>query len=143
MNSYVKLILKSRYLKVLFFLVLIFFVVDYINLKNYNIYEGKIIGFEEVIKKEHGYRTSVLIKHKFPTIEYYKNNDTIEFDDGRRTLFSNFKINEKVTVLESKENHNQAQIFSFFSYLISFEKSLVIVLLSLIIYGVIKLFKKS
>ena len=115
MNSYVKLILKSRYLKVLFFLVLIFFVVDYINLKNYNIYEGKIIGFEEVIKKEHGYRTSVLIKHKFPTIEYYKNNDTIEFDDGRRTLFSNFKINEKVTVLESKENHNQAQIFSFFS----------------------------
>lgn len=122
----------------------IFFIIDYLSLKNYNIYEGKIIGFDNrSTSYSVGKQGSVKINWDIPKMEYYKNNDTIICEDGRLVLISSFCLNEKIRVLESKKDKFQVKIFSFFYYWINFQKIVIGLLLSTIIFGYYFVFIKK
>jgi hypothetical protein len=104
----------------------IFFIIDCLSLKNYNIYEGKIIGFDNrSTTYSDGKQGNVKINWDIPKMEYYKNNDTIICEDGRLVLISSFGLNEKIRVLESKNDKFQVKIFSFFYYWINFQKIVI------------------
>ena len=112
-----------------------------INLNNYNFYDGKITGLHKVVKdyKEAGGRGhgTVRIAREMPEIEYYKNGDTIKCDQGDLRLVTNFKLNEKITVLVDKENNNKTMIYSLFYYWIDYNELIIFLFSFLIILGFI------
>ncbi|WP_396156625.1 hypothetical protein [Flavobacterium macrobrachii] len=139
-----KIIQKLNYFIVLLFTVLIFAVIDYVNLKDYHHYDGKVIGFREVVADEKGFRNvSVRIRHSFPEIGYFNGRDSVKFDAGQRVFYSNFKVNEKVTVLENKNDKYETHILSLFYYWTSYEKTIIIFLCSGLIYGIVFLLKRT
>ncbi len=127
---------------VIFTLFLVFSVFIYLkvtNLDNYYFYDGKITGFYKAASKYStaGRGSRVVITREIPEIEYYKNKDTIRCDQGDLRLVSNFKLNEKITVLVDKENNNKTMIYSLFYYWIDYNELIVFVFSFLIILGFI------
>ncbi|WP_337964953.1 hypothetical protein [uncultured Flavobacterium sp.] len=111
------------------------------NLDNYYFYDGKVTGLYKVVKDyssgDHG---SVLIGREIPEIEYYINNDTIKCDQGDLRLITNFKLNEKITVLVDKENKYKTKIYSLFYYWIDFNELILFLFAFLFVFGYIKIF---
>lgn len=113
------------------------------NLDKYNFYEGKIIGIRNITSSHTAGRGgSVLINRNIPEVEYYKDNDTIRYDQGELRLVTNFELNEKVTILENKEDEYENKIYSLFYYWIDYNELILCLLAFLFIYGYIKNFIK-
>ncbi|WP_291152907.1 hypothetical protein [Flavobacterium sp. UBA7680] len=113
------------------------------NLDNYNFYEGKIIGIRNITSSHtSGRGGAVLINRNIPEVEYYKDNDTIRYDQGELRLVTNFELNEKVTILENKEDEYENKIYSLFYYWIDYNELILCLLAFLFIYGYIKNFIK-
>ncbi|WP_343697468.1 hypothetical protein [Flavobacterium sp.] len=113
------------------------------NLDNYNFYEGKIIGLREITSSHtSGRGGSVLINRNIPEVEYYKGKDTIRYDQGELRLVTNFELNEKVTILENKENEYENKIYSLFYYWIDYNELILFLLAFLFVFGYIKNFIK-
>lgn len=117
------------------------------NLDNYNFYDGKIIDLHEITSSHtgggRGSSSTVLIRRNIPEIEYYKNKDTIRCDQGELRLFTNFKPNEKIKVLEDKEDEYKTKIYSLFYYWIDYNELIIFLFSVLFIYGYIKTFMKE
>lgn len=116
------------------------------NLDNYNFYDGKIIGLRQVTTSHtgggRGSSSSVLINRVIPEIEYYKNTDTVKYDQGELRLVTNFELNEKITVLEDKEDQYKTKIYSLFYYWIDYNELILVLFAVLFVYGYIKTFIK-
>ncbi|WP_163399156.1 hypothetical protein [Flavobacterium fluviatile] len=113
------------------------------NLGNYYFYEGKVISLNAVSSSYSGMRgQSVRIARKIPEIEYYKNNDTIRCDQGELRLVTNFELNERITVLEDKEDEYKVKIYSLFYYWIDYNELILCLFFFLFIYGYIRTFMK-
>lgn len=114
------------------------------NFDNYNFYEGKVISLQPVSSNYTGgmHGQSVTIAREIPEIEYYKNNDTIKCDQGELRLVTNFELNEKITVLEDKEDKYKVKIYSLFYYWIDYNELILCLLAFLFIYGYIRTFMR-
>lgn len=111
------------------------------NLDNYFFYDGKVTGLYKVVKSySSGDHDSVLIGREIPEIEYYINGDTIKCDQGDLRLVTNFKLNEKITVLVDKENNYKTKIYSLFYYWIDFNELILFLFAFLFVFGYIKNF---
>jgi hypothetical protein len=117
------------------------------NLDNYNFYDGKIAGLHTITAKNtgggRGSSSSVLITREIPEVEYYKNKDTIKYDQGELRLVTNFEVNEKIIVLEDKEDEYKTKIYSLFYYWIDYNELIVCLLAFLFIFGYIRAFIKQ
>lgn len=141
MNKNVLLILKSSIFKVIAFVVLVFIYYKYQNLDNYYLFEGKVVGFDDVTVKKSYYRSrGANIKMIIPKVEYYRTKDTVRCDFGELKMFTNFGINESVSVLENKRNQYDTKIFTLFYYWIEFFEIVFLGLVITIIYGFIYVF---
>ncbi len=134
--------IKKNAKSIAFLLVYIVFIyLKVTNLDNYYFYDGKVTGLYKVVKDyssgDHG---SVLIGREIPEIEYYINNDTIKCDQGDLRLITNFKLNEKITVLVDKENKYKTKIYSLFYYWIDFNELILFLFAFLFVFGYIKIF---
>jgi hypothetical protein len=58
-------------------------------------------------------------------------------------MYSNFEVNDKIQILESKEDQYQVKIFNIFYYWISFNKLVIITFLTLFIFGFHRVFIKK
>lgn len=126
---------------------LIFISLKSCELKSYRIYEGKVTGFEEVNIKyttySRGRYGSGNGKMTIPLFEYYKGNDTIQSSEGCIVLLSNFKVGEKIEVLENREFKNKVRIYSFFYFWLRFPEIIILILLCVIVYGCFKLYESK
>lgn len=126
---------------------LIFISLKSCELKSYRIYEGKVTGFEEVITKyttySRGRYGSGYGKMTIPLFEYYKDNDTIQSSEGCIVLLSNFKVGEKIEVLENREFKNKVRIYSFFYFWLRFPEIIILILLCVMVYGCLKLYESK
>jgi len=114
------------------------------NLNNYYFYDGKITGLYKIQSKHstagRSRYSTIIISREIPQIEYYKNNDTIRCDQGDLRLVTNFKLNEKITVLVDKEDVYKTKIYSLFYYWIEYNELILFLLAFLFILGFIKNF---
>ncbi|MCD0469031.1 hypothetical protein [Flavobacterium sp. JAS] len=110
------------------------------NFENYNFYNGKITGLTKSVSYHTGGRGSVLIGRIIPEFEYYVNGDTIKSAQGELKLVTNFKLNEKITVLVDKEDKYKTKIYSLFYYWIDFNELILFLLAFLFVLGYIKNF---
>ncbi|MFC4818422.1 hypothetical protein [Flavobacterium sp. GCM10023249] len=122
-----------------------FFYFKIMNLNNYNFYPGKVIGLEKIHSKVSSAGkinggSYVAIKRDIPNVEYYKNNDTIRYDQGELRLVTNFEVNEEIIVLENKQNDNKTYIYSVFYYWIDYYELVFTLFVFLFILGFIKNF---
>lgn len=123
---------------IVFFLILVFVSIKYYNLKEYTIYDAKIIGFEKVnvtvATSTHGGTTTYT--KLTPCVEYYKNSkDTIRYYDGKRVLYSSFYKNEKVKVLEDKNNQYNTTIFCLSYYWLEVSEIIMLALFATVFIG--------
>ncbi|MET0945438.1 MAG: hypothetical protein ABWY22_08510 [Flavobacterium sp.] len=137
-----KAFIRNNAKTIAFLLVYIVFIyLKVTNLDNYYFYDGKVTGLYKVVKSHStGARGSVLIGREIPEIEYYKNNDTIKCDQGDLRLVTNFEVNEKIKVLEDKDNNYETKIYSLFYYWIDFNELILFLFAFLFILGFIKNF---
>ncbi|WP_395066841.1 hypothetical protein [Flavobacterium sp.] len=131
---------------IVFFLILVFVSIKYYNLKEYTIYDAKIIGFEKVnvtvATSTHGGTTTYT--KLTPCVEYYKNSkDTIRYYDGKRVLYSSFYKNEKVKVLEDKNNQYNTTIFCLSYYWLEVSEIIMLALFATVFIGFYKVFLKK
>ena len=108
------------------------------ELNDYNEFPGKIIGFTDVNARQVEKNGVSYIAITIPVVEYINSKgEKLIYEDGTRVFYSNFKINEKVKVLENKKNKYNVRIYSFFYYWIYLIDLILIFLLTTIICGVI------
>jgi len=108
------------------------------ELNDYNEFPGKIIGFTDVNARQVEKNGVSYIAITIPVVEYINGKgEKLIYEDGTRVFYSNFKINEKVKVLENKKNKYNVRIYSFFYYWIYLIDLILIFLLTTIICGVI------
>ncbi len=120
-----------------------FFYLKIKNLNNFYSYKGKIVGLEKIssnsstIGKSRGNYTIV---RDIPRVEFYRGKDTISYEQGELRLFTNFKINEEVTVLVDKRNKYKTYIFSLFYYWVDYYELVLMLFVFLFIFGFIRNF---
>ena len=108
------------------------------ELNDYNEFPGKIIGFTDVNARQVEKNGVSYIAITIPVVEYINSKgEKLIYEAGTRVFYSNFKINEKVKVLENKKNKYNVRIYSFFYYWIYLIDLILIFLLTTIICGVI------
>lgn len=108
------------------------------ELNDYNEFQGKIIGFTDVNARQVEKNGVSYIAITIPVVEYINGKgEKLIYEDGTRVFYSNFKINEKVKVLENKMNKYNVRIYSFFYYWVYLIDLILIFLLTTIICGVI------
>ena len=143
-NSIFNYILKSLFTKIFCFVFVIFVLIDFINLQNYNIYEGKVTAVENTTTTHTSSRgRAVRINMDIPKFEFYREKDTVKSEDGNLVMYSNFSVNDKLKILQNKEDQNEIKIFNIFYYWIGFNKLVIIGFLSLFIFGYYKVFIKK
>lgn len=84
-----------------------------------------------------------------PEIEYYRDTDTITYDEGKRTLmiyltFDDsymFSVGESLRIVELKTDTDKRRPLTFFHYWLHTYELIVILLVSFIIFGVYQYFK--
>lgn len=128
------------------------------ELDAYHIRDGVVIGFDAQEQTEHSYRrggkaNSYTVMRATPIIKYYSQNDTVIYDEGKRTLLSYITLNdsafyttgEKLKILELKTNPDKVRPFTLFHYWIYTYELIFICLVAFIIFGALKVFgiKKS
>ncbi len=142
-NSYLVEFFKSLFLKIYFLVFAVFIFIEYNNLDNYNIFEGKISAVINTTSAHIPSKGSrkVKINHDYPVFEYYRNKDTVKTQDQSLVLYSNFYVGDKIKIIESKKDKYNIRILNIFYYWIGFEKLLIILLFTGIIYGIFDLIK--
>jgi len=151
-KKYIYLIKQKSFFRmafVLLFCLVFALVVFYIKreeLKEYTIYDAKVIGFTNVNVTEsvpsiRGSSSRTSYTRDIPIIEY-KNDEgkIISYEDGSRVLFSSFDLNEKIKVLENKENKYKVKVYSFFYFWIHIYEIIIFFLLLFIFYVFISVF---
>ena len=137
-NSYLIEFLKSRFLKIYLLVFTIFIFIEYKNLDNYNILDGKITAIKNITTSHipsKGNR-KIKINHNFPFFEYYRKTDTVKTTDQSLVIYSNFYVGEKIKVIENKNDRFEIRILNVFYYWIGFEKLIIILISTGIIYGI-------
>lgn len=137
-----KAFIRRNGVTIAFLLVYVVFIyLKVTNLNNYNVYDGRVTGLYKIVQSHstggHGW---VKIGRQIPKIEYYKNNDTIRCEQGDLRLVTNFKVNEKIKVLENKDSNYETKIYSLFYYWIDFNELILFLFAFLFILGFIKNF---
>ena len=116
------------------------------ELKEYTIYDAKVIGFTNVTVTEsvpstRGHSSSQTYSRDIPIIEYKnKEGKIISYEDGNRVLFSSFELNEKIKILENKEYKYKLKIYSFFYFWFHIYEFVIFILLLFIFYVFISVF---
>ncbi len=144
-NSLLIEFLKSRFLKIYLLVFASFIFIEYCNLDNYLIFEGKIIAVKNITTSHipsKGNR-KVKINHDYPVFEYYRKKDTLKTQDQSLVLYSNFYVGDKIKIIESKKDKFEIRILNVFYYWIGFEKLIIILLFAGIIYGIYYLIKTN
>ena len=134
---------------VLLFILAFALVVYYLKkeeLKEYTIYEAKVVGFTNVTVTEsvpstRGHSSRTTYSRDIPIIEY-KNNEgkIISYEEGHRVIFSSFELNEKIRILENKENKYKITVYSFFYFWFHIYELVIFILLLFIFYVFISAF---
>ncbi|NHM01612.1 hypothetical protein [Flavobacterium difficile] len=116
------------------------------ELKEYTTYDAKVIGFTNVTVSEsvpstRGHASNYTYSRDIPIIEYKnKEGKIISYEDGNRVLFSSFELNEKIKVLENKENKYKVKICSFFYFWFHIYEFVLFIFLLFIFYVFISVF---
>lgn len=116
------------------------------ELKEYNIYEGEVIGFTNVTVTEsvpstRGHSHSSTFSRDIPIIQYTDGNgELVSFEEGHRVIYSSFELYEKVKILENKQNTNKTVVLSFFYYWFHLYELIIFLLLLFIFYVFISAF---
>jgi hypothetical protein len=150
-NSTYSIKLKSffRMAFVLLFILAFALVVYYLKkeeLKEYTIYEAKVVGFTNVTVTEsvpstRGHSSRTTYSRDIPIIEYKnKEGKTISYEEGHRVIFSSFELNEKIRILENKENKYKIKVYSFFYFWFHIYELVIFILLLFIFYVFISAF---
>jgi len=116
------------------------------ELNDYYIYDGEVVGFTNVTVTEsvpstRGHSSKSTYSRDIPIIEY-KNNEgvLVTYEDGNRVIFSSFDLNEKIQVLEKKDNKYNTRIFSFFYFWFHIYELVLFLLFLFIFYVFISVF---
>lgn len=116
------------------------------ELEEYTIYDAKVVGFTNVTVTEsvpstRGHSSKHTYSRNIPIIEY-KNNEgkIISYEDGNRVIFSSFELNEKIRILENKENKYKIKVYSFFYFWFHIYELVIFILLLFIFYVFISAF---
>ncbi|MEL1244230.1 hypothetical protein AAEO56_08165 [Flavobacterium sp. DGU11] len=108
-----------------------FFSYKLIGLNEYNKYPGTITGFREAQRRYGGFRTGGGYETiTIPTVEYYKDNDTINFEAGQLNYFAFYSKGENVTVLERKDDPYKTKLHTFWYYYMPIPHLIIVMLLS-------------
>jgi hypothetical protein len=129
------------------------------GLRNYNIYPGKIIGFEKMdakyqtSRKLGGKERSCYLVRIIPKMKYFDGNDSIIYTEGRRTIVSYFitdesrifRKGENIHVIVEKKNPEKVRPLTFFHYWLYDYELITICLFSLLLFGYCRMYinKKS
>jgi len=147
--------MAKRIIVIFTILFFILFLSKIYNLRDYNIRQGKVVGFDSAEIIEH---SRTLRSHTFynvmrttPIIEYYSQLDTIVYDEGKRTLLSYLTLDdsffytkgEKIKILELQENPDKVISFTFFQYWLKTHELIILGLIAFVIYGYLKVFVKK
>ena len=136
---------KSLFLKIYLLVFAVFIFIEYNNLDNYNIFEGKITAVINTTSTHIPSKGSrkVKINHDYPVFEYYRKKDTLKTQDQSLVLYSNFYVGDKIKIVENKKDKFNIRILNVFYYWIGFEKLIIILLFTGIIYGIYDLIKAN
>ena len=123
------------------------------DLKDYYVYPGRVTGFEsftlmEPYYQKRGGAKTVAVNRVTPNIEYFREHDTVRYGEGDRTMLVYFtfddsymfSIDEKIKVLEAKEDETQTRPLTFFHYWLYVNELIVIFLIAFVIWGAQKVY---
>ena len=147
--------MAKRIIVIFTILFFILFLSKIYNLRDYNIRQGIVVGFDsaEIIEHSRTLRSHTIynVMRTTPIIEYYSQLDTIVYDEGKRTLLSYLNLDdsffytkgEKIKILELQENPDKVIPFTFFQYWLKTHELIILSLIAFVIYGYLKVFVKK
>lgn len=132
------------------------FCIKIYELRDYNIYNGKVIGFEKLLALDHTYSKvggseSFGVERTIPIVEYYTATDTLQHSEGRRSL-SYYLINdesviynlgENIRVIQEKNDADEIRLLTLFHYWLYTHELIFIVLMGIIFYGFHKVYMRK
>lgn len=119
-----------------------FFIYKAFMLSDYYKYPGNIVAVEKVNIKEPynpSHKRFGYVRH-IPVVEYYAEKDRSNFSEGTLNYFSFYKKGDEITVLERKDNHYKAHIYSFWYYYLLIPKFTILLLISFIMYAIFRVY---
>ena len=121
-----------------------FFIYKYIHLSEYHLLPGKVVGFEDVSSEDRSLKGVTYYNRTVPVIQYRWENENVAFTEGKHVALS-FSLNDKVTVLQAKNDPYKITVLSFWLYWLKFPELIILVLLFGIVYGTwyVYAYKKS
>ena len=122
-------------------MLLIFFVSRWLNIGNYDRYDGKIshITGTSVPDFNNKYGSGV---NSYPYIEYYKDNDTLNLTHkGWSSML--LSENEKITVLINRGDESDVMLLSFFNYWLPVYSIVIFLFIGFIGYGAVVTFDQN
>jgi hypothetical protein len=129
---------QMRYLASIIGIVFIpFFIYKYSMLSDYHKYPGVIKGFETVYARYPGYKSRGGYEpRRIPVVEYYSEKDTSVYSEGTLNYFSSYDQDQKITVLERKDNPYKTCIYSFWYYYMPIPELILLLLTSFIFFAI-------
>ena len=106
--------MAKRIIVIFTILFFILFLSKIYNLRDYNIRQGIVVGFDsaEIIEHSRTLRSHTIynVMRTTPIIEYYSQLDTIVYDEGKRTLLSYLTLDDSFF-------YTKGEKIKFYSYL--------------------------
>lgn len=134
---------KRKFLIGYFLVFFLFFLHKYIEIKDFDLIQGKVIAIEKVTVKECPYkgRKCIYVDKYLPIIEFYCGNKRVEFLEGGDILFKTLDAGDKLGIfVDINNNCYKVKINKLFYYWIQIPDLILIGLLLLIMTGTIKVF---
>ncbi|MCO6163933.1 hypothetical protein [Flavobacterium sp. NRK F7] len=132
---------KRKFLIGYFLVFFIFFLYKYIEIKDFDLIQGKVIAIEKVTVKECSRSGGCKYVDKYlPVIAFYCGDKKMEFSEGGEIVFNSLDAGDKVDLFVDTNNCYKVKINKLFYYWIQIPDLILIGLLLLIMTGTIKVF---
>lgn len=126
---------EKRFIVFYVVLLLIFFVSRWVNINNYDSYDGKISHMASTSVPDFNNRYGSGV-NSYPYIEYYKDNDTLNLTHkGWSSML--LSENEKITVLINRGDESDVMLLSFFNYWLPVYVIVLFLVFGFIGYGIV------